>query len=91
MGNTLSRYHKSSRNGYESSQVNPSVLYRTEWLRPNKGGEKMSVPFTVEEFLGVFQNYNLSVWPLHILIYLLGLAAVFLTVKNSSSLSALEP
>ena len=43
----------------------------------------MSVPFTVDEFLSVFQTYNLTVWPMQIIAYLLGGAAIFLTMKRS--------
>lgn len=43
----------------------------------------MNVPFTVGEFLGVFQTYNLAVWPMQIFAYLLGGAAIFLTIKKS--------
>lgn len=36
----------------------------------------MNFPFTVEEFLGVFKSYNLAVWPMHVIAYVLGAAAV---------------
>jgi Family of unknown function (DUF6064) len=49
----------------------------------DRGGKKMSVPFTVNEFLGVFQTYNLAVWPMQIIAYLVGGAAIFLTMKKS--------
>jgi hypothetical protein len=43
----------------------------------------MNLPFTLSQFLGVFQAYNLAIWPLQILAYLLGLAMVYLVVKKS--------
>jgi len=44
----------------------------------------MTLPFTTEEFLQVFQNYNLAVWPVQVLLFLLGIAAVFLAVKSTA-------
>ncbi|CAG1019128.1 hypothetical protein BURC_03984 [Burkholderiaceae bacterium] len=32
------------------------------------------LPFTREEFVGVFIEYNLAVWPVQILAYVLGIA-----------------
>lgn len=40
----------------------------------------MTLPFTVEQFLGVFERYNLAIWPLHVLGYILGLVAVWLAL-----------
>lgn len=42
------------------------------------------MPFTVEQFLGIFQSYNLSVFPMQIIAYALGLVALFLVFKNRS-------
>lgn len=42
----------------------------------------MTLPFTVDQFLGVFQNYNLAMWPAHLVAYALGLAAVFCVMKK---------
>ncbi len=36
----------------------------------------MSLPFTAEQFLSVFQEYNESVWPAQILLNLLGVTAI---------------
>jgi hypothetical protein len=44
----------------------------------------MGLPFTVDQFLGVFQNYNLAVWPAHLAAYALGLAAIFCVIKKNS-------
>ncbi len=38
------------------------------------------MPFTREQFLDVFQQYNLSVWPMQILLVLLGLTAIYFAV-----------
>src|SRR6478672_4987983 len=43
----------------------------------------MKLPFTVEQFLGVFKTYNESIFPLQMLFYLLAGAIVFLSVKTS--------
>jgi len=45
-----------------------------------KGGRKLRLPFSVEEFLGVFQSYNLAVWPMQIVAYLAGAFVVFLAI-----------
>jgi len=42
----------------------------------------MRLPFTVEEFLGVFQSYNLAVWPVQIIAYLVGAFALYLAIKQ---------
>ena len=41
-------------------------------------------PFTVEQFLNVFESYNLTVFPMQFIAYALGLIAVFLVFKNRS-------
>jgi hypothetical protein len=41
------------------------------------------LPFTIDQFLGVFEQYNQAVWPIHILAYVLGIAAIILTVKKT--------
>jgi hypothetical protein len=43
----------------------------------------MKVPFTVEQFMGVLQSYNLGIWPLQLIAYLLGIAAVVLAVRRT--------
>lgn len=42
----------------------------------------MSLPFTTEQFLSVFEQYNKAVWPAQILLNLLGVGAVVLAVKR---------
>lgn len=40
----------------------------------------MNLPFTEEQFLNVFRDYNVSVWPMQVFLVLTGLAAVFFAV-----------
>ena len=41
------------------------------------------LPFTVDQFLGVFEQYNQAIWPMHIVAYILGVAALVLVVKKT--------
>lgn len=41
------------------------------------------MPFTVEEFLQVFAEYNRAIWPAHIIAYTMGLAAVLAVVGRA--------
>jgi Family of unknown function (DUF6064) len=41
------------------------------------------LPFTREQFLGVFADYNTAVWPAQIVAYLLGLAVVVAILRSS--------
>lgn len=41
----------------------------------------MPLPFSVEQFLGVFRAYNLAIWPAQIMLYLVGVALVLLAVR----------
>jgi len=34
------------------------------------------IPFTVDQFLNVFERYNIAVWPAQLILYLLGLCAI---------------
>ena len=36
------------------------------------------IPFSIEEFLSVFEQYNLSVWPMQVFLYLLAVIALIL-------------
>jgi hypothetical protein len=40
----------------------------------------MKMPFTTDQFMEVFKNYNLSIWPLQILFYMLALLALLLVI-----------
>lgn len=41
----------------------------------------MDLPFTVDQFLDVFRDYNRAIWPVQIAAYLLGIAAISLVIK----------
>lgn len=43
----------------------------------------MKLPFTVEQFLQVFAQYNLAVWPMQIILNLLALLAIGVAIKKS--------
>ncbi|MDX1617318.1 MAG: DUF6064 family protein [Balneolaceae bacterium] len=42
----------------------------------------MELPFTADQFLNLFREYNTAIWPAQIAAYLLGFAAVFLTHRK---------
>lgn len=42
----------------------------------------MKIPFTVTEFLSVFEAYNKAIWPLQIIAYLMGFAVIYLILKG---------
>jgi hypothetical protein len=42
----------------------------------------MSLPFTIEQFLSVFERYNRAIAPVHVLAYALGLAALVLACRG---------
>lgn len=39
--------------------------------------------FTIEEFLTVLERYNLSIWPIQIVAYTVGVVALFFTIKST--------
>lgn len=41
----------------------------------------MKTPFTIDQFLEIFKNYNLAVFPMQIVLYFLSLIAIFLTIR----------
>ncbi len=43
----------------------------------------MNIPFTIDQFLGVFERYNQAIWPMQVLAYILGVAAVGLAWKKT--------
>ena len=47
----------------------------------------MRVPFTVDEFLNVFERYNLSVWPAQLILFALALFAFLSLYRNHSKAS----
>jgi hypothetical protein len=44
----------------------------------------MSLPFTVEQFMGIFEKYNIAVWPMQIILVLIALSALFLSLRKFS-------
>ncbi len=42
----------------------------------------MNIPFTVEQFLNVFETYNTAIWPSQIAAYILGIIAVALVFRK---------
>lgn len=42
----------------------------------------MDLPFTIEQFLGVFREYNHAIWPTQVIAYLLGITAVLLVFRR---------
>jgi Family of unknown function (DUF6064) len=44
----------------------------------------MKPPFTLEQFLAVFTRYNEGVFPMQILFYLIGIIAIYLTLKSNA-------
>src|SRR4051812_33107281 len=40
-------------------------------------------PFTIDQFLGVFEQYNQAIWPMHIVAYILGIAVIILAAKKT--------
>jgi hypothetical protein len=41
------------------------------------------LPFTIDQFLGVFEHYNQAIWPMHIVAYILGIAVIILAAKET--------
>jgi hypothetical protein len=41
----------------------------------------MNIPFTIDQFLGVFAEYNTAVWPAQLVLNALGLAAVYSALR----------
>ncbi|WP_157580981.1 DUF6064 family protein [Segetibacter koreensis] len=42
----------------------------------------MKIPFSLQEFLEVFEKYNKQVWPMQIVLYLLATVLVFLLLSK---------
>ncbi len=43
----------------------------------------MSLPFSIEQFMGVFEAYNRAVWPAQIVAYILGIAAMLFAILKT--------
>lgn len=42
----------------------------------------MKIPFTIEQFLDVFEHYNKAVWPMQIVLYLFAITGIFFAIKK---------
>lgn len=45
----------------------------------------LELPFSIEQFLGVFRDYNNSIWPAQLIAYLLGILATLLANWNKTA------
>src|SRR4029078_3834614 len=45
------------------------------------------IPFTLEQFLGVFERYNLAVWPAQLFLYATAMLAVCLALPRKADFS----
>ncbi|MBD3285662.1 hypothetical protein GF359_04315 [candidate division WOR-3 bacterium] len=43
----------------------------------------MVIPFSTEQFLEVFKTYNLGIWPMQIIAYAIGLAAIIFAIRRT--------
>jgi hypothetical protein len=51
----------------------------------------MRIPFTVEQFLDVFAQFNAAIWPAQVGAYVLGLAVVVLAVRGARLATVIVP
>ncbi len=47
----------------------------------------MEIPFTIEQFFDVFGSYNTAIWPVQVLAYMLGIAALVLAFRENKLLA----
>jgi hypothetical protein len=47
----------------------------------------MKIPFTVEQFFGVFEGYNAAIWPAQMIAYILGAVVVCLGIRENKTFS----
>jgi hypothetical protein len=45
------------------------------------------IPFTADQFLNVFEQYNVAVWPAQIFLYTIGMFAISLLLSRKSDFS----
>lgn len=50
----------------------------------------MKIPFTVEQFFGIFAQYNESIWPMPVVAYLLAAAGVGLVFAKAAPAGAVD-
>ena len=41
------------------------------------------LPFTIDQFLTVFEQYNQAIWPMHVLVYLVGIGVILCALKKT--------
>ena len=44
----------------------------------------MKLPFTIEQFLDVFRQYNIAVWPVQVFFIVLALVAVYFSIRSKT-------
>lgn len=44
----------------------------------------MQLPFTIEQFLDVFRQYNIAVWPMQVFFIVLALTAVYFSIQSKA-------
>lgn len=44
----------------------------------------MTLPFTTEQFLDIFRQYNTSIWPMQVLLVGIGIAAIVLALRRTA-------
>jgi hypothetical protein len=42
----------------------------------------MRLPFTIDQFLGIFEKYNLAVWPMQVVLVLVAVLVLFLALRK---------
>ncbi len=45
------------------------------------------IPFTVDQFLNVFEQYNVAVWPAQVFLYTIGIVAICLALSRQKDFS----
>ena len=43
----------------------------------------MTIPFTVEQFFDIFGTYNTTIWPAQVVVYIFGLVALGLDLREN--------
>ena len=51
-------------------------------MQPSVIIQQLALPFSVEQFYNVFVQYNESVWPMQVVLYVIGSAILLLLVKE---------
>ena len=63
--------------GFPSSESSiRSIFYLKHLQQYHSLTEMGGLPFTIDQFLQVFADYNMTIWPTQLLAYVLGMAAL---------------